>query len=154
MRARFAIPFVVVSGLALVRSAHAQTDGDRLAELGMLGRWAPDCRELPAPKNVHVVFERLDDGAARYLMMFEVGLPMINTIEHVRRLDGGRFAMRATIALPSKRQAFDIVVAKEPTRWRVIESVGVDGTVYIKDGANVATRAPNRWNNWCSGTSG
>ncbi|HEY7609118.1 MAG TPA: hypothetical protein VIF14_07790 [Alphaproteobacteria bacterium] len=130
---------------------HAQTPGNMLAELGILGRWAADCRRPPGGNNPHLVFERTETGSgAQYTVIFAPSSATTRSVDNVRVLKPGTVAMHfTTVTGQSTGLAFDITMLLEPTRYRVVASTGSDGKVYIKDGIVVATGAENPWQNKC-----
>jgi hypothetical protein len=147
-----ALPLI---GLAAA-PALAQTPGNMLAELGVLGRWAADCSRPPGGNNPHTVYERGPDGVrAQYRVIFDGGSSTTRSVDNVRVLGPDTIAMRfTTLTGASAGLAFDITMLKEPTRYKVIGSVGSDGKVYIKDGIVTGTGAPNPWQNRCGGPEG
>jgi len=142
-----------LSALLLIApaSARAQTPANMMAEIGMLGTWAADCNRSPSGNNPYVIFERGPDGAsAQYRVTFDKGNSTTRSVDNVRVVGAGTIAMRfTTMTGASTGLAFDITMLKEPTRYKVIGSVGSDGKVYIKDGIVVASGATNPWQNKC-----
>jgi hypothetical protein len=140
--------------LALAAAARAQTPANMMAEIGMLGTWAADCRRPPGGNNPHVIFERGPDGVrAQYRVVFSGGNSTTRSVDNVRVLGNDKIAMRfTTLTGESTGLAFDITMLKEPRRYRVIGSIGSDGKVYIKDGIVVESGTANPWQNKCGGS--
>jgi hypothetical protein len=151
MRKLLAAAFAVLASLSWIAPIRAQTPGNMLAELGILGRWAADCTKPPSGPNPHLVFERTATGpGAQYTVIFAPNSSTTRSIDNVRIVKPGVVAMRFTTTTgESTGLAFDITMLLEPTRYRVVGSTGSDGKVYIKDGIVVATGAANPWQNKC-----
>jgi len=151
MRTAIAAALVTAAALFLAAETRAQSPTNMLAELGVLGTWAADCRRPPGGNNPHVIFERGPDGIrAQYRVVFAPDNSTTRSVDNVRVLGADTIAMRfTTLTGASTGLAFDITMLKEPTRYKVIGSVGSDGKVYIKDGIVVASGAPNPWQNKC-----
>ena len=152
MRLTVTAAFTALACLAPAAAPHAQSPGNTLAELGILGRWAADCSRPPGGNNPHVVFERSTSGSgAQYRVIFAPNNATARSVDNVRVLGEGTIAMRfTTLTGESTGLAFDITMLKEPARYKVIGSVGSDGKVYIKDGIVVASGAANPWQNKCA----
>ena len=137
--------------LAPFSAPHAQSPANMLAELGVLGTWAADCRRPPGGNNPHVVFERSAGASgAQYRVIFAPDNSTTRSVDNVRVLGADTIAMRfTTMTGASTGLAFDVTMLKEPRRYKVIASVGSDGKVYIKDGIVVASGAANPWQNKC-----
>ena len=138
--------------LAPAPALHAQSPANMLAELGVLGRWAADCRRPPGGNNPHTIFERgATASGAQYRVLFDASNSTTRSVDNVRVLGEGTIAMRfTTMTGASAGLAFDITMLKEPTRYKVIGSVGSDGKVYIKDGIVTGSGAANPWQNRCA----
>ncbi len=138
--------------LALAAAPRAQSPANMLAEVGMLGRWAADCSRPAGGNNPHVIFEHGAGGTgAQYRVMFDAASSTTRSVDNVRILGAGTIAMRfTTLTGASTGLAFDITMLKEPTRYKVIASVGSDGKVYINNGIVVASGAANPWQNKCA----
>ena len=150
MRKAVAALVLVAASLAPAQTLHAQA-GNMLAELGMLGRWAFDCRLPPGSGNAHTIFERTESGSgAQYRVVFAQNQSTTRSIDNVRIVSENTIAMRfTTVTGASAGLGFDITMLKEPKRYRVIASVGTDGKTYIKDGKVVDTGAENPWQQFC-----
>ena len=137
--------------LAIADAPRAQSPANMLAEIGMLGRWAADCRRPAGGNNPHVIFERSQTGTgAQYRVVFDASSSTTRSVDNVRVIDADTIAMRfTTLTGDSTGLAFDITMLKEPNRYRVIASVGSDGKVYIRNGIVVASGAENPWQNKC-----
>ena len=151
MRKLLAAAFAVLASLSWNAAVRAQTPGNMLAELGVLGRWAADCTKPPSGPNPHLVFERTATGpGAQYTVIFAPNSSTTRSVDNVRIVKPGVVAMRFTTTTgESTGLAFDITMLLEPARYRVVGSTGSDGKVYIKDGIVVATGAANPWQNKC-----
>ncbi len=152
MRLAVSAAFAALLCLAPASVPHAQSPANMLAELGVLGTWAADCRRPPASNNPHIVFEHGTGGSgAQYRVIFAPDNSTTRSVDNVRVLGEGTIAMRfTTVTGASTGLAFDITMLKEPRRYKVIGSVGSDGKVYIKDGIVVANGRPNPWQNKCA----
>jgi hypothetical protein len=152
MRKLIIAALVVAGTLALAAAPRAQTPANMLAEVGMLGRWAADCRRPPGGNNPHIIFERSSGSSgAQYRVMFDRDSATARSVDNVRVLGTDTIAMRfTTLTGASTGLAFDITMLKEPTRYKVIGSVGSDGKVYIKDGIVVDSGVANPWQNKCA----
>lgn len=151
MRKPLAAILVLAASLSGAVAPRAQSPANMLAELGVLGTWAADCRRPAGGNNPHVIFERGPDGtSAQYRVVFAPENSTTRSVDNVRVLGSDTIAMRfTTLTGASTGLAFDITMLKEPTRYKVIGSVGSDGKVYIKDGIVVASGAANPWQNKC-----
>jgi hypothetical protein len=151
MRLNVAVAIAALACLAPATAPHAQSPANMLAELGVLGRWAADCRRPPGGNNPHVIFERGSTASgAHYRVVFGTDNSTTRSVDKVRVLGEGTIAMRfTTMTGATTGLAFDITMLKEPRRYKVIASVGSDGKVYIKDGIVVATGAQNPWQSKC-----
>jgi hypothetical protein len=156
MRRAFAAVLVSAATLFLVVAPRAQTPANMLSELGMMGRWAADCSRPAGGNNPHIVFERSRSGSgAQYRVIFDADRTTTRSVDNVRALPDNQVAMRfTTMSGDTAGLAFDIVMLKEPARWKVFASTGSDGKVYIKDGIVVATGAQNPWQNKCQVPTG
>jgi hypothetical protein len=151
MRHALATALSLIGLAGATATPHAQTPGNMLAELGVLGRWAADCSRLPGGTNPHTIFERSSSGpGAQYRVIFDGGSSTARSVDNVRVLGADTIAMRfTTLTGASAGPAFDITMLKEPARYKVIASVGSDGKVYIKDGIVTGSGAANPWQNKC-----
>lgn len=151
MRHRAVFAAAVLACLAPVPASFAQSPANMLAELGILGRWAANCARPPAGNNPHVIFERgQTPSGAQYRVVFSAGNSTARSVDNVRVLGEGTIAMRfTTMTGESSGLAFDVTMLKEPTRYKVIGSVGSDGKIYIKDGIVTSSGAANPWQNKC-----
>ena len=143
---------VFAAPLALAAAALAQTPANMLAEMGMLGRWAADCTRPAGGNNPHTIFERSTAGSgAQYRVIFDRNTSTTRSVDNVRVLGTDTIAMRfTTLTGESTGLAFDITMLKEPSRYKVIGSIGSDGKVYIKDGIVVSSGTANPWQNKCA----
>jgi hypothetical protein len=127
----------------------AESPGAALERLGILGRWAHDCAQPVVSGNPHIVNRRNGD-AAEYTVYFPNNVTTTRAVERVREISPGRIAMHfVTKAGGEAGTTFDVVMAKEGTRQRVVESVGRDGKTYVRDGIVVAAGTPNPWQTRC-----
>jgi hypothetical protein len=151
MRHAVAAALAMTGYVAAAAAPQAQSPANMLAELGVLGTWAADCRRPPGGNNPHVIFERSPSGSgAQYRVVFAPNSSTTRSVDNVRVLGADTIAMRfTTLTGDSAGLAFDITMLKEPTRYKVIASVGSDGKVYIKDGIVVASGAANPWQYKC-----
>jgi hypothetical protein len=151
MRKPLAAILVLAAAFSGASAPRAQSPANMLAELGVLGTWAADCRRPAGGNNPHVIFERGPDGIrAQYRVVFAPDNSTTRSVDNVRVLGTDTIAMRfTTLTGTSAGLAFDITMLKEPARYKVIGSVGSDGKIYIKDGIVVASGAPNPWQNKC-----
>jgi hypothetical protein len=140
-------------GLALPMAgpAHAQSAADTLAQFGMLGRWSRDCGTPPMGINPYVVFERVQGGTgAQYRWDSGTGGSIRRSIDNVRALSANTIAMRVT-TLPGAPEPMsaNLVLLREPNRYRTISSVGGDGKVHIRDGKVASNGSESPWNDRC-----
>lgn len=150
MRKAVAALVLVAASLAPATMLDAQA-GNMLAELGMLGRWARDCRQPPGGGNAHTIFERTESGSgAQYRVVFAPNQSTTRSVDNVRIVSENTIAMRfTTLTGEAAGLGFNITMLKEQNRYRVVGSVGSDGKTYIKDGKVVATGAENPWQRFC-----
>ncbi len=151
MRLALATTIATLACLAPATAPRAQSPANMLAELGVLGRWAANCSRPPGDNNPHVIFERgQTTSGAHYRVVFGPNNSTTRSVDNVRVLGEGTIAMRfTTMTGESTGLAFDITMLKEPTRYKVIGSVGSDGKVYIKNGIVTSSGAANPWQNKC-----
>lgn len=151
MRLAFVVTVAALTCFAPTFAPHAQSPANMLAELGVLGRWAADCSRPPGGNNPHTIFERGSTASGgQYRVLFDASTSTTRSVDNVRVLGEGTIAMRfTTMTGASTGLAFDITMLKEPTRYKVIGSVGSDGRVYIKDGIVTGSGAANLWQNRC-----
>jgi len=148
-----AIASIIAFGLALsaAGAAHAQPSADTLEQLGLLGRWSRDCETAATGTNPHVIFERVQGGTgAQYRMDFGTAGSVRRSIDRVRALSANTVGMRVT-NLPGAAQPMsaDIVIQREPNRYRALSSIGSDGKVHVRDGVVVANGAAIPWSQRC-----
>jgi hypothetical protein len=152
MRLTFTVAVAALACFVPVFAPQAQSPANMLAELGVLGRWAANCDRPPGGGNPHTIFERGQTvSGAQYRVLFDASNATTRSVDNVRVLGEGTIAMRfTTMTGASTGLAFDITMLKEPTRYKVIGSVGSDGKVYIKDGIVTGSGAANPWQNRCA----
>jgi tetratricopeptide (TPR) repeat protein len=118
--------FVVCIGLT---SAATANDSDTFRELAMFGEWAPDCRLPPAPTNQHINFMPSDNGEVRSLTSNGVReFPGI--ARNVKIISATRVGWRATV----NGTTTDVIIERNGSRYRGLESVHSDGKILVKNG--------------------
>ncbi len=154
MRKAFAATLALVATLGLAAPIQGETPGadavgNKLMELGLLGRWARDCSLPLQSGNPFIFFERTDAGP-RYRFVFGPTSQTVRSVDSVEALGDGTILMRVTnISGDEPGFRIELKMAMQEKRYRVLYSKGSDGKVYVENGVIVATRQPNHWQQYC-----
>jgi tetratricopeptide (TPR) repeat protein len=125
-------------------SAATANDSDTFRELTMFGEWAMDCRLPPAPTNQHVLFAPSDNGEVRSLLRNGIR-EFPGTIRNVKIISATRVGWRGTV----NGTTADIIIERNGSRYRGLESVRNDGKILIKNGFVVEQGFGTLWFETC-----
>jgi hypothetical protein len=134
---RFVFVLILISIFAVPAEGDAP---DVFRKFGLEGVWSPDCGRRPSMENPWVYWR----------------IPAAGPIVHAVTFDGRTFALTDTVSdavlLSANRMKFSIVrhgtvnltavVERSNERMHVVTSIGVDGTIYYRDGIEIATGKP------------
>lgn len=137
------IPAVIGLGVA---QAAAKSDNELLTELNVYGEWAEQCEQPASDTNPFLVFAAPEgDGTPNKIL--KVGEQSVHfSVTGVQALDGGQVQWTET---KDDSAAFEIVTKLEGGRMRSMQSTGVDGNVYVKDGEMALTAKETPWLTKC-----
>lgn len=140
--------------LLLSSTAFAESAWDVLDRFGWAGSWAISCKEPASAQNWHMLVFRDANGLARRRL--ERG-PDSSTLMTV--VDSAQIITSTTIKVRvrnddpnwglSNGTTTDVLMVKENSRMRTLESKGSDGKEYIKDGILVSSGQPASWIEKC-----
>jgi hypothetical protein len=140
--------------LSLSSTAFAESAWDVLDRFGFVGPWAISCRETASPQSSWVTVFRDANGLVR--RKFDRG-PDRPTL--MSALDSVQIITSTTIKLRIRNDdpnwgstngtITDVVMVKENSRVRTLESKGSDGKEYIKDGIVTSSGQPSPWLEKC-----
>ena len=140
--------------LLLSSTAFAESAWDVLDHFGAVGSWAISCKEKASAQNFWMIFFRDANGLARRRL--ERG-PALSTLMTV--VDSAQIITSTTIKLRIRNDdsnwgsdngtTADVLMVKENSRMRTLESKGSDGKEYIKDGILVSSGRPAPWIEKC-----
>ena len=126
-----------------------EAPGPALERLGVIGRWARDCAQGVVSGNPHVVYRRRGDEA-EYTVYFPGNSETTRGVTNVREVSPGRIALRfVTKSGDTAGSVFDVTMAKQGNRQRVVESKDGDGKIYIRDGIVLGSGQENPWQTRC-----
>lgn len=135
----------VFATVAAAVPASANTDGDQLKKLGLLGPWAHDCSKPASGENPHLSIEA-PEGALPVERLFTNGAyDRENWLADVVVLPDGRVQW-TQITLDGTVKLVKLV---ETDRNRTWSSIGADGEVFIKDGRFTSGKEV-QWFNRCA----
>ena len=141
--------FILLAGQGFAGAADAQSVANRIAELGLLGRWARDCALPLQSGNPHIYFE-VSGGGVRYRFVFSPTSQTVRSVDGVEVQPDGTILMRVTnISGDEPGFRMELRMAKEAGRYRVMHAKGSDGKVYVENGVIVATGRENYWQRYC-----
>jgi tetratricopeptide (TPR) repeat protein len=129
--------------------ACAGKDSDALAEIGMQGEWAIDCRLPPGPTNQHLLIASSEPGEPT-LLIRTGERELATTIRDVQSIAPGR--VRWTQIYPNGI-TYSIVSEKAGERFRSVESIGSDGKTYIRNGYMADWGRGTPWLEKCASSS-
>ena len=137
---RFALTLIL--GVFWVVPAHANADGDLLASLGVVGKWAEHCDQKPGPDNAHLLYSTPGDGPpTEQLIMSDQDGDRRDPLSDVRLLADGKVQWTQV----SGDTIFVIVNLFERTRLKTWSSTDTKGDVYIRDGAYAKSKGEAPW---------
>jgi hypothetical protein len=120
--------------IALPVLAHAQSTAGAIADFGLLGTWAGECRESASPTNNHATYAGTSSGGVQLRYQAGEGYEdSIYDIVEAKQLSPDRLSMRQVL-IGNESVTLDIVVLKENDRIRIWSSVFPDGTSLVEDG--------------------
>jgi tetratricopeptide (TPR) repeat protein len=134
----------VLATLGLISLATAN-DSDAFRGLGMFGEWAADCRLPPGPTNQHIRFTPSDNGEVASFSHNGIK-EFPGTIRSVKMISATRAGWRAT----ANGITTDVVVERNGSRYRGLESVRTDGKTLVKDGFIIEQRFGSPWLEKCA----
>jgi hypothetical protein len=114
--------------------ANAQSTASALADFGLLGTWAGECRESASPTNNHATYAGTSSGGVQLRYQAGEGYEdSVYDIVEAKRLAPDRLSMRQVL-MGNESVTLDIVLLKENDRIRIWSSVFPDGTSLVEDG--------------------
>jgi len=141
------LTIVVLSLVVAYESAWADPTGDELKQFGLIGTWAYNCNEPAARSNPHVTFTAPPSGSpVRLLRTGDAALDGITQIDGAHAVDNKRLEMSWTLG----GIKFLTVIEIAGERLRAVESIGSDGSTYIRDGKFIDTNRDTQWFSRCS----
>ena len=111
----------------------------------MFGEWAADCRLPPGPTNQHIRFTPSDNGEVASFSHNGIK-EFPGTIRSVKMISATRAGWRAT----ANGITTDVVVERNGSRYRGLESVRTDGKTLVKDGFIIEQRFGSPWLEKCA----
>jgi hypothetical protein len=145
---------VAITFQLLTGSAFAETPWDTLVNFGLTGTWARSCSVAPSPSFFWQTFFRDVNGRARVKLDRGPDLPPVTYA-----IDSATLMTATTLKLINRHDdpnwgsanglIFDVILMKENSRIRTLESKTIDGTPYAKDGINVSSGQPTAWLEKC-----
>jgi hypothetical protein len=139
----------LVFAVALAPLAAAQNLQNVLAEAGVLGRWANDCRRPPGGGNIHTTYAA--DAAGEVTLRYDHGAgytPTVNTILSARQIAPDRLAYEQVNKSNGAR--LSIVLMITATHIRVWSSQRNTGQVLVANGKFVSDGADSPLQARCS----
>jgi hypothetical protein len=114
--------------------AHAQSTASAIADFGLLGTWAGECRESASPTNNHATYASTSSGGVQLRYQAGEGYQdSIYDIVEAKRLAADRLSMRQVL-IGNESVTLEIVLLKQSDRIRIWSSVFPDGTSLVEDG--------------------
>jgi hypothetical protein len=133
--------------LTLSPAAQAQSVGDVLADVGLFGTWASDCRHPPSGFIPFSTYSLAADG--RVIRTLRRGDDSDHSgdfiIPWARRIAPDQVAMR----MEGRDVTYDIILQIENGQFRAYQSQTADGTVMVKDGIVLIDHQPAIWQKKC-----
>jgi tetratricopeptide (TPR) repeat protein len=138
---------IVPSTFALLgfTAAAAANDSDTFGALGMFGEWAPDCRLPPGPTNQHIRFAPSDNGEVASFSNNGIK-EFPGTTRNVKKISASRVGWRATV----NGTTTDVVVERNESRYRGLESARTDGKTLVKNGFIIEQGFGSPWLEKCT----
>lgn len=128
--------------------AAAQTLDGTLRDFGLLGTWAPDCREAPSPLHPHARYSTEPSGQAS--MSYDPGPdvpPSAYAILDAQRVAEDQLLLREEWLHDHSR--LEVTLRRFRGKVKVWLSRGADGKILVKDGTVVATGYVSPWMTHC-----
>ena len=144
----FAIRLLSAAAVAVALAAApaaAKSDREVMNELGLYGQWAPDCSSPPAANNPYVIRSDID-GRTTSTLVFDRGITFVSSMRDVRTVGADRIRW---IQTNPQGLSFEVTVQYAGQRTRSLQSIGSDGTTYVKDGI-MKEGGETRWLTRCS----
>jgi hypothetical protein len=133
--------------LTLSPCARAQNTSDVLAEVGLFGTWASDCRHPPSGFIPFSTYSLAADG--RVIRTLRRGDDSDHSGDFVipwaRRIAPDQVAMR----MEGRDVTYDIILQIENGQFRAYQSQTADGKVMVKDGIVLIDHQPAIWQKKC-----
>src|SRR5262245_25199559 len=137
------VMFSFVASIGLTSAATAN-DSDTFRQLAMFGEWAPECRLPPAPTNQHIHFTPSDNGEVT--LVTRNGLREFpGTTRNVKIISATRVGWTQTVNGTNT----DVIIERNGSRYRGLESVRNDGKILIKNGFMVDFGFGSPWLEKC-----
>jgi hypothetical protein len=127
--------FVAVQLLLLTGFANAQSAANVVAEFGLFGTWAIDCRQPPSPANAYANFSLTSQGAIELRDDFGPDFDdMIYRIVDAKRIGQFRLSLRQLLTTDDQI-VLDTVMLRAAGRIRNWSSRLADGSsILVEDG--------------------
>src|SRR5262249_52904856 len=139
---------------ALMACAQAQSVEDVVQDFRLIGAWAVDCRQPPAPRNEHATFSKASSGHIQLVNDFGADYDyMVYRIVEAERVDQDRVSLRQALTT-DHLIVLDVVLWKVNDRIRIWSSRLADGKALVTNGTVVsasgqetawAVRCNERW---------
>jgi hypothetical protein len=132
-----------VLALCLITPAgvHAEDDPSQIfRHFGLEGVWSPDCRRDPSRTNPRVFFRAGDSGPVTHAVTFDGRtFALVDQMVAATRLNDNqlRFSVVRDGAM-----ALIVTIERKGSKIHTVTSIGANGTVYYRDGIEVATGKP------------
>jgi hypothetical protein len=130
--------------------AHSQSATVAMQEFGLLGTWAGECGQGPAPTNNHATYLVTSSGGLQ--LKYQSGADYEDSVYSIldaKLLAPDKLSLRQVL-MSNDRVTLDIVLLKENDKIRIWSSLFPDGTALVEDGVmTTMTGRETRWMTHC-----
>ncbi|MGD0430477.1 MAG: hypothetical protein ABSA58_05245 [Acetobacteraceae bacterium] len=138
--------------LCLIAAAtvHAEDDASRIfRSFGLEGVWSPDCDHAPSRENPRVYWQLGNSGPITHAVTFDgKTFAVIDTISAASRLNDNQIRFSV---VRDRRVALTVTVERKGGKIHTLSSVGADGTIYYRNGIEMATGNAGLFDQRCDG---
>jgi hypothetical protein len=134
-----ALLLVLLGPAAAQTAGTSQTTEAALAEFGLLGTWALDCKQPPGKDNIFSIYEKRD---GQFVNVHDAGPAFEQPVYVVRAARPAGAGMLAIETVGKTGRETTITLRRVGDRIQVWKVLGADGFSPVSDGKYIVTEAP------------